>query len=433
MRCRSFKKQLRSKSPPRQNASRGVKANSGLKPFSVVVVCCGACALSAAQVCHAPVDTPSKTQESKPIEIGIIVHGGGAFVPVLMNDGKTYSFLLDTGFEDSVLDPSTVAALQLKTVDRRTDAGPGGKVETETVIGVQRRVGGIRLSKSSLTVLDLSGFAPFFGHRLDGILGYDFLSQFVVILDYQHQKLTLCDPPSFRDTAGHFEAVNLQQKQRYVKAIIEGQNGNSAPAFIEIDTGKLDPFSLNAAFARSHDLLGGSSKTLAFQGVGVGGGTQAWLTRTRTLRVAGFDFINPLVAIAEDNLDRLGNQRPGAVGYGLLKQFLITFDYSRGEIALQRIKNAEMSFEFDHAGFVLGSTGPNFDTLTAVMVIVQTPAAKAGIMPGDEIVEIDGRPAKNYTLDQARDYFAHAVGERTLRIKRNGALKTVKVTCRRLV
>jgi hypothetical protein len=78
----------------------------------------------AAQVCNAPTGG-APTISKQGIGVPITIRGGGVFIPVVMNDGHTYSFLLDSGFEDSVLDPSTVRALHLKSEEEHTEAGPG--------------------------------------------------------------------------------------------------------------------------------------------------------------------------------------------------------------------------------------------------------------------------------------------------------------------
>ncbi len=46
------------------------------------------------------------------------------------------------------------------------------------------------------------------------------------------------------------------------------------------------------------------------------------------------------------------------------------------------------------------SPGPDFDTLVVAMVTPETPSAEAGLVPGDEIISIDGRIG--WTLVDAR-------------------------------
>jgi hypothetical protein len=383
--------------------------------------------VSGAQVCQAPAGAKG-TPSGHGLEIPVSVHGGGVFVPVTMNDGQTYSFLLDSGFDDSVLDPETVRALHLSSADKRTESAPGGKVETSTVTGIRRSIAGIALSEDSLSSLDLSGFGPLFGHRVDGVLGYDFFLQFVVILDYQHQRLTMCDPISFQAGRGRSVPLSLESRQPYIETHIEGSGGKLVEASIEVDTGKLDPFSLNAAFARRSGFLAAAPALLAVKGVSVGGETQAWMTRAKSLCFADFLIKNPVMGIAEEDADRAGQ-----LGYGVLKRFTITFDYARKKAFFEPNSSFDGPYEFDHAGFVLGAGAADFSTLTVFMVIAGTPASAAGVQTGDEILAINGRPASAFTLDEARDYFEHAVGSQKLTIRRNGSTTSLTVECRPIV
>jgi hypothetical protein len=383
--------------------------------------------LSVAQVCSTPTGAGDRTPRGG-IKIPVTIHGGGVFVPVVMNNGQTYNFLLDSGFEDSVLDPATIRALDLKSGDKHTEAAPGGKVETSSVSGVKRVVGGIALVNGSLSSLDLSGFDPLFGQRLDGVLGYDFFQQFVVVLDYQHRLLTLCDPGAFQAAGEQPVPLNLQTRQPYIDVDLEGANGKSIRASIEIDTGKVDPFSLSAAFARRNGLMTNASTFLAVKGVSLGGDTQAWVTRAKPLRFANFTIKEPVMGIAEEQADRAGQ-----LGYEALRRFTITFDYSRKRAYFESNPSFDEPYQFDHAGFILGAGGADLSTLTAFMVIADTPASAAGLREGDEILTVNSRAASTFTLDEARKYFEHAMGAQRLTIRRNGSTMTFTVQCHPIV
>ena len=348
-------------------------------------------------------------------------------MPVVMNNGQTYNFLLDCGFEDSVLAPATIRALDLKSGDKHTEAAPGGKVETSSVSGVSRSVGGVALVNRSLSSLDLSGFDPLFGQRLDGVLGYDFFEQFVVVLDYQHRQLTLCDPAAFQVGGEQPVPLNLKTRQPYIDVDLEGANGKSIRTSIEIDTGKVDPFSLSAAFARRNGFLTNASTFLAVKGVSLGGDTQAWLTRAKSLRFANFTIKEPVMGIAEEEADRAGQ-----LGYEALRRFTITFDYSRKRAYFEANSSFDEPYQFDHAGFILGA-GADLSTLTAYMVIAGTPASAAGLKEGDEILTVNSRAASTFTLDEARKYFEHAMGPQRLTIRRNGSTMTLTVECHPIV
>ncbi len=382
---------------------------------------------SNAQVCRNPV-TSIAASAGHGLQFPISIHGGGVFVPVQINGGMTFDFLLDSGFEDSVIDPKTVTALHLQPAARRVESAPGGKVETSRIDGVRRSVAGMALPGDSLDSLDLTGFAPFFSHRVNGVLGYDFFEHFVVVLDYQHQNLTLCDAATFREDGAVPMAIDLTSRQPYLQAEIEGTDGQKVEASLEIDTGKIDPFSLSADFARNSGLFRDGPGVLAMKGVSLGGETQAWMIRGNTLRFGNIRLRRPLIGVAEEDA-----KRAGQLGYGVLSRFTITFDYPRKEVFFQPNGQLNKPFEFDHAGFILESAGADFSALQVFMVIGGGPAAAAGLRDGDQLLSIDGRPASAFNLDQARAWFEREIGTKTLTVRRGEQTLSVQIQLRPII
>lgn len=75
---------------------------------------------------------------------------------------------------------------------------------------------------------------------------------------------------------------------------------------------------------------------------------------------------------------------------------------------------------------------PTSRRLTVVAPLANTPAYEAGIQPGDEITQIDGKPTEDMTADDARDHLRGIVGTPvTLSIRRTGEAEELSVTLRR--
>ena len=371
--------------------------------------------------CHAPGDQTSTHGLNVPISI----HGGGVFVPVQLN-GRTLDFLLDSGFESSVLDPATAAALHITATSQHQESAPGGAVQTASIPGLILTVAGLTLPPATLQTVDLSGFAPFFGHHADGVLGYDFFARFVLVLDYATPRLTLCDAAHFSAApAAHSLPLDLATKQPYISAQITGSDGKVVPASLEIDTGKVAPFSLSAAFARRTGLFAGprAPGVFAVRGVSLGGDTQAWLLRARSLQLAGFTLERPQMGVAEENADR-----DGQLGFGVLRRFTLTFDYTHARVLLEPNQAFAEPFEFDHAGWILISPPPSFNTLSVAMVLAGSPAAAAGVQDGDRIVSIAGSASVSFTLDTARTYFERHLGPTHIVLLRGGKQVPVTIT-----
>jgi hypothetical protein len=127
----------------------------------------------------------------------------------------------------------------------------------------------------------------------------------------------------------------------------------------------------------------------------VAGATQASVTRVRSLTVAGATVVNPVVmTIGDDLIDNLQDEvhHPvdGLLGGNFLREFMVTIDYPRGTLHLQRYTAATIVDEFKRVGFELGR-GTAAHRYAIGVVYRGTDAALKQLSVGDEVVSIDGQ------------------------------------------
>ena len=87
------------------------------------------------------------------------------------------------------------------------------------------------------------------------------------------------------------------------------------------------------------------------------------------------------------------------VGGGVLRHFTLAFDMPHHRIALRPNADINTPDAVDRSGLFLVIRGP---AVTVLGVRAQTPAAHAGIVPGDRIVRAQGRPVRPAALPQLR-------------------------------
>jgi C-terminal processing protease CtpA/Prc len=88
----------------------------------------------------------------------------------------------------------------------------------------------------------------------------------------------------------------------------------------------------------------------------------------------------------------------GNVGNQLLERFKVTLDYERRILHLEPGAEFKKADSFSRSGLQLARIG---GVVRAAQVVPGSPAAKARIQPGHEVVEIAGRPVAEYTVDGA--------------------------------
>jgi hypothetical protein len=117
-------------------------------------------------------------------------------VPVILNEGLTATFLLDTGASTTVITPDLARRIGIDTSSRtalaRARIASGQEVEVSMVRMPSIRVGSARIDNLNVAVYELpvivSANPP---TTVDGFLGVDFIGRFTMTVDPKAGTLTL--------------------------------------------------------------------------------------------------------------------------------------------------------------------------------------------------------------------------------------------------
>ena len=116
-------------------------------------------------------------------------------LPVSVNGGAPLSFIFDTGDRVAILDLDRARTLGLTLGREVRIGGVGSSPAAGNMLGgTTFTIPGLpRFSQPVVLALPLARLAPRLGHDLDGILGADFIKEFVVEIDYAARVLRLHD------------------------------------------------------------------------------------------------------------------------------------------------------------------------------------------------------------------------------------------------
>jgi hypothetical protein len=342
------------------------------------------------------------------VDVPFEVRSGHVFIEAKLDGKGPFRMLFDAGGA-SVLVPSTVAALGLSP--RRA----GGEHDVALVPIERVDVGGVAFERQTFAVIDV---APVM-RRVEGlddvagIVGYDVVSRLPVRIDYEHSKLSLHRPRAFVPPAGAVRVpFVLNGRVPQVRARVDGVEG----AF-DVDTGSRASLTLAPAFVERNDLVRkyGSVRDVV-AGAGAAGRTRALLARAGRLSIASVDVEAPVTYLSKQAIGASADVA-GNIGYGVLRRFAVTLDYSRNALYLEKGAAFAERDVHDRAGVWLERGERGFDV---VDVVADGPARAAGIAAGDVIVAVDGKPAKSLALSDVRALLRGAPGTKVrLRPERN--------------
>lgn len=106
-------------------------------------------------------------------------------VDVLVNSRKTCQFVLDTGASQTVISPGLADEMGMTSTPGSTLVGAGGAVTSSSGILRSLRIGEASMDNVSVMVSDVfSALHQAVGSIMDGILGYNVLKRFRLVIDY---------------------------------------------------------------------------------------------------------------------------------------------------------------------------------------------------------------------------------------------------------
>jgi Aspartyl protease/PDZ domain len=359
-----------------------------------------------------------------PIEVD-----GDVIVEAMLNGRGPFAFILDTGGHD-ILTPEAVAALGLKPVGAGTSGGAGPGTVSEQYARVDRmQIGGMTMRNQPFTVIALAYDTVERGARppLAGILGLELFERFAMQLNYQEKTLAF-EPLSVHQHQGGGIAVPIffSDDMPLLVAKIDDLAGD-----VGLDTGNSGSLVVQGIWANQHGLKERFTSGFPSLGFGMGGASSNWTSRA-DFEIAGHRFERIIARYAADTKGSFSSRtESGNLGNQILANFTLDFDYGHGEIWFEPVPNRAQK-SFGRAGVSVFKE--RADAFKVLAVAAGTPAADAGLKVNDEIVAVDGAPAKGLSGWDFGRATRQPLGTKvTLSIVRAGQPQTIVVILKELL
>ncbi|HEV2037641.1 MAG TPA: aspartyl protease family protein [Candidatus Eremiobacteraceae bacterium] len=254
-------------------------------------------------------------------------------------NGRAYDFYLDTGASGVLIDSDVVTALGLKTFGPLVQTKFGNWIHSFAIIP--------QMSAGGVTMTNLIAFSrpfhegPHVGTKVVGLLGYDFIANAVLTIDYVSGTVMATNPFLFVPPADAMAVpATLDGGQPHIPVQI-GQV--TSDRFI-LDTGSPNCF-IFSAFAHANP------QEVADQGKGVDV-NRVWMpwygfsgvdvpelslraTEVKSVAISGVTFNDWLMFMTlPQSRAWEGEGADGIIGYDFLKYFTVYLDYPQNEIFL---------------------------------------------------------------------------------------------------
>jgi hypothetical protein len=361
--------------------------------------------------------------ESKRAVIPFDLYKNQIFIPVQVNGSRPLWFILDTGANAAFLDETIAQELGLKAEGGAETQGVGSKgVQMKFLKNITFALPDLEFFDDKAFALDYGQNFAFQGRETHGVFSYDFLKRFVVTIDYGNRLLTVTEPDAALPNNGEVFPLTFKHGLPYVEAEITVAGNPPQKLTFLVDVGSGDTVDWPNLGISKGKLL----ETVT--GVGLGNNEKRGFTGRGTLRLGKFEFKEIPIHCCGGN--ELGNH---LIGGELLRRFTVTLDYPHQRMVLLPNHDLSKSFPFDSSGLILRQER---DTrlFRIKTVIPASPAAEIGLQPFDLIEQVNGVPAKQWTLETLDEAFSEPGRTFDLVVSsQNGRKKSVKLLTRTLI
>ncbi len=356
-------------------------------------------------------------------------------IPVKVN-GTELSFLLDTGVKETILfNVSKVDSIALNSAEVFSIKG-ANDVEV-SALKSKNNIFEVENIKSSDQVVYVafnqeSNLSAYLGEEIHGILGYHFFKDFVVEFAYDHEFVKVYEKGKFRSKWKRYKEVDLKllKGKPYVKAKL----GRDVVDNFLLDTGMSDGLWVFKEDTVSTNFFGYYEDYL---GMTVSGEILGKRSKVKELGFVGETFNEVKISYPHMHLlpDELKNfsERAGSIGGDLLKRFTIVFDYASSKMYMKPNKHINDPFYYNKSGIVIRQDGEaneknnnnkliknlkenNFISYVDLTYLLapefiidhvreDSPAAMAGVLKDDVLLEVNGNKTHKYNLKTLNSFF----------------------------
>ncbi len=361
-------------------------------------------------------------------------------------NGTQLKFILDTGaVRTTIFNLNGVDSLIVGAGEPSKVAGYGSREPFEAILSKGNFIDIQKYRSFNAEIHVLTGeqisFVPILGREVNGIIGIDFFRNHLIELDYAKEKIRVFSPDNTRVKRKFNTIMDLDNSsgKPYLKGDAFHKNSSQDMSLL-LDTGSGDAlwiFETSPSF---------SKPTNGFQdylGFGLSGNVYGVRSKIELLQLGGYDFEKITVAFPDRDGDGLTYGRyaaRGAIGGEVLRRFKLLIDLENDKLYLKKNRAFKSGFFYNMAGLrlregeneLITQVRYNYDSeeerdarslkkisryqkrdvvysynpkILVNYVAPNSPAEKAGIRVGDQIIEYNGKRKGSFSMGEITQLF----------------------------
>ncbi|MFM7710059.1 MAG: aspartyl protease family protein [Ferruginibacter sp.] len=354
---------------------------------------------------------------------------GGVVLLAVQLEGipDTLHFILDSGSGSVSLDADRCQSYGWQTAVSDTIVqGIGGTGNRYLTESKSIRLNGFAFPPMLFRVQDYSNLSAVYGERIDGILGYPWFRLHAVLLDFDANNLQVFPSESVVYPEGG--ALFPIQPNPLPRGLFRVRDKFKKQVPLYWDSGAGLALLLDEQLVKDSMLLMSHRKKRFTQLEGMGGKRQMQLTVIRSLQVGPWTFERVPTYLFRDADKVIGYPKTGGlIGNELLRRFQVIFNYPAGQLWLKPNRHFADPFEYGYSGFSIYLMD---DRILVDDVIPGSPAEKAGLKNGDEVIGVDGDFSGD--LQQYKNLFQDPDRDMKIMLRREAAVLQVLLHTERI-
>ena len=345
---------------------------------------------------------------SIPIELA----GSYIIINTTINNSTPLRLIFDTGVRNTIItEVHKEDSIDLNIGNRKPIQGLGfGKTVSSYVSDSNNiKLGKLKLTGKTVNLLeeDLLGLSRHIGVKINGIAGIDLIKDHIIKIDYNRKKMIFYRHEQFLIPKGYiYKPIIVENGKLYLNLTLLDDSAQIRNIKMLIDTGAM----LNAWFqtVRSDAAEIPERRVYARIGEGLSGELHGYMARIPQICLDKYCFHQPVV-VFPDSATIAGiiskSDRDGTIGNELLSRFNIIIDIKNKALYLKPNHSFNNRFRYNVAGIEIIQSNPVLPVYEITNIWKDSPAEKAGLQPGDILIEIKGINTFTLKLSEVRGYF----------------------------